>query len=78
MNIPLERKRRSGRPKASTNALTRQPNETQNVDYLGISVYEELDSDDPPVQEPISIKIRLEGTPIVTTKPQVKKNAVGC
>ncbi|RMZ96456.1 hypothetical protein BpHYR1_041043 [Brachionus plicatilis] len=76
MNIPLERKRRSGRP--TTNALTRQPNKNQNVDYLGISVYEELDSDDPPVQEPISIKIRLERTPIVTTQPQVKKNAVGC
>ncbi|RNA04868.1 hypothetical protein BpHYR1_017325 [Brachionus plicatilis] len=77
MNIPLERKRRSGRPKVTTNALTGQPNETQNVNYLGISVYEELDSDDPPAQEPISKKIRLERTPIVTTQPQVKKNAVG-
>ncbi|RNA34963.1 hypothetical protein BpHYR1_031859 [Brachionus plicatilis] len=73
MYIPLERKRRPGRPKATTNALTLQPNETQNVNYLGISVYEELDSDDPPVQEPISKKNRLERTPIVTTQPQVKK-----
>ncbi|RNA30169.1 hypothetical protein BpHYR1_046592 [Brachionus plicatilis] len=48
MNIPLERKRRPGRPKATANALTRQPNETQNVNDLGISVYEESDSDDPP------------------------------
>ncbi|RNA26635.1 hypothetical protein BpHYR1_009932 [Brachionus plicatilis] len=48
MNIPLERKRRPGRPKATTYALTRQPNETQNVNDLGISVYEESDSDDPP------------------------------
>ncbi|RNA07572.1 hypothetical protein BpHYR1_047351 [Brachionus plicatilis] len=66
MNIPLERKRRPGRLKATTNALTCQPNETQNVNDLGISVYEESDSDDPPVQEPISNKIRLEETPIVT------------
>ncbi|RNA08831.1 hypothetical protein BpHYR1_053915 [Brachionus plicatilis] len=67
MNIPPESKRRPGRPKATTNALTRQPNETQNANYL------ELDSDDPPVQEPISKKIRLERTPIVTTQPQLKK-----
>ncbi|RMZ96845.1 hypothetical protein BpHYR1_033841, partial [Brachionus plicatilis] len=38
MNISLERKRRPGRPKATTNALTRQPNETHNVNDLGISV----------------------------------------
>ncbi|RNA21160.1 hypothetical protein BpHYR1_039674 [Brachionus plicatilis] len=48
MNIPLERKRRPGRPKATTNALTRQPNETQNVDDLCISVFEKSDPDDPP------------------------------
>ncbi|RNA41873.1 hypothetical protein BpHYR1_020982 [Brachionus plicatilis] len=51
MKIPLERKRRPDRPKATTNALTRQPNETQNVNDLGISAYEESDSDDPPFQE---------------------------
>ncbi|RNA03279.1 hypothetical protein BpHYR1_051577 [Brachionus plicatilis] len=31
------------------------------------------DSDDPPVQELISNKIRLEETPIVTPQPKVKK-----
>ncbi|RNA25935.1 hypothetical protein BpHYR1_037844 [Brachionus plicatilis] len=77
MNIPLERKCRPGRPKATTNAFTCQPNETQNVNDLGISVNEEINSDDPPVQEPISKKIRLKRTPIVTPQPQVKKNRVG-
>ncbi|RMZ95670.1 hypothetical protein BpHYR1_006864 [Brachionus plicatilis] len=73
MNIPLERKRRPGRPKATTNALTRQSNETQNVNVLCISLYEESDSGHPPVQEPISKKIRLEETLTVTPQPQVKK-----
>ncbi|RNA24848.1 hypothetical protein BpHYR1_043696 [Brachionus plicatilis] len=73
MNIPLERKRRPGRPKATTNALTRQPNETQNVNVLCISVSEKSDSGDPPVQEPISKKIRLEETITVTLQPQVEK-----
>ncbi|RMZ99197.1 hypothetical protein BpHYR1_000806 [Brachionus plicatilis] len=76
MNIPLERKCLPDRPKATTNALTRQPNETQNVNDLGINVYEESDTDDPPEQEPISNKIRLEETPIVSPQPKLKKNAV--
>ncbi|RNA17574.1 hypothetical protein BpHYR1_014401 [Brachionus plicatilis] len=41
MNIPLERKRRPGRPKARTNALILQPNEAQVVDDIG----EESDSE---------------------------------
>ncbi|RNA35525.1 hypothetical protein BpHYR1_039995 [Brachionus plicatilis] len=69
MNIPLERKRRPGRPKASVNALTRQSNETQNVNVFCISVSEGSDSGDPP----ISKKIRLEETLTVTPQPQVKK-----
>ncbi|RNA24439.1 hypothetical protein BpHYR1_048253 [Brachionus plicatilis] len=73
MNIPLERKDRPGRPKATINALTRQPNETQNVNVLCISVSEESDSGDPPVQEPISKKIRLEENLTVTPQPQIKK-----
>ncbi|RMZ95464.1 hypothetical protein BpHYR1_025513 [Brachionus plicatilis] len=73
MNIPLERKRRPGRPKATTNALTRQPNETQNVNVLCTSVSEQSDSDEPPVQQPISKKIRLEETLTVIPQPQVKK-----
>ncbi|RNA27016.1 hypothetical protein BpHYR1_007846, partial [Brachionus plicatilis] len=55
MNIPLERKGRPGRPKATTNALI------------------QSDSGDPPVQEPISKKIRLEETLTVNQQPQVKK-----
>ncbi|RNA39089.1 hypothetical protein BpHYR1_016861, partial [Brachionus plicatilis] len=43
MNIPLEKKRRPGCPKTTTNALTRQPNESHNVNDLGISVDEESD-----------------------------------
>ncbi|RNA11068.1 hypothetical protein BpHYR1_035553 [Brachionus plicatilis] len=73
MDIPLERKRRPGRPKASINALTRQSNETQNVNVLCISVSEESDSGDRPVQEPISKKIRPVETLTVTPQPQVKK-----
>ncbi|RNA44312.1 hypothetical protein BpHYR1_026617 [Brachionus plicatilis] len=76
MNIPLERKCRPGRSKATTNALTRQPNETQNVDVLCTSVSEESDSDDPPVQEPISKKIRLEETLTVTPQPQQPRVAI--
>ncbi|RNA00976.1 hypothetical protein BpHYR1_045099 [Brachionus plicatilis] len=41
MNIPLERKRRPGRPKATTNALIRQPNETQVINDIDISSGEE-------------------------------------
>ncbi|RNA16658.1 hypothetical protein BpHYR1_004917 [Brachionus plicatilis] len=73
MNIPLERKRCPGRPKSTTNALTGQPNKTQNVNYLDISVYEELDSDDPPVQEPISKKFVLKGPQSLLHSPKLKK-----
>ncbi|RNA28332.1 hypothetical protein BpHYR1_047648 [Brachionus plicatilis] len=69
MNIPLERKRRPGRPKATTNALTRQPNETKIVN-------EESDSDDPPVQEPISKKFVLKGPQSLLHSPKLKKGAV--
>ncbi|RNA27264.1 hypothetical protein BpHYR1_036907 [Brachionus plicatilis] len=72
MNIPIERKRRPGCLKATTKALTRQPNVTQNVNVFCISVSEESDSDDPPIQELISKKIRFEETLTVIPQPQVK------
>ncbi|RMZ98788.1 hypothetical protein BpHYR1_018983 [Brachionus plicatilis] len=43
MNIQLEKKRRPCCPKTTTNALTRQPNESHNVNDLRISVDEESD-----------------------------------
>ena len=45
MNLPLERKRRPGRPKITANALSRQPNETQKISDLGIRSCDGSDSD---------------------------------
>jgi hypothetical protein len=45
MNVPLERKRRPGRPKTTTKALTKQPNETQAINNLSISSCEESDTE---------------------------------
>ncbi|RNA44577.1 hypothetical protein BpHYR1_001330 [Brachionus plicatilis] len=56
MNIPLERKRRPGRPKVITL--------TNVINNLGTSIYEESDLKDQPAQEPISKRILLEETPI--------------
>ncbi|RNA29366.1 hypothetical protein BpHYR1_047947 [Brachionus plicatilis] len=77
IGLRIINKRRLGRPKATTNALTRQSNETQNVNVLCISVSEESGSGDPPVQEPISKKKFVLKRPLpLLHNPKLKKNEV--
>lgn len=59
MNIPLERKRRPGRPKNTAKALVRQPNETQKVNDLGISSCDDSDTETTSHQ-PCAKKRRIE------------------
>ena len=68
MNLPLERKRRPGRPKTTTKALTRQPNETQLVDDLGISSCEESEHEAGVIDEQVQKKIRLEESALPVKK----------
>lgn len=58
MNIPLERKRRAGRPKLTAKALTKQPNETQAINEIGISSCEDSETEE--IAEPLAKKSRVE------------------
>ncbi|CAF0979480.1 unnamed protein product [Brachionus calyciflorus] len=60
MNIPLERKRRPGRPKATTSALIRQPNETQLIIDIDISSCDESDSESISNETPPEKRIRVD------------------
>lgn len=74
MNIPLERKRRPGRPKATTSALIRQPNETQLIIDIDISSCDESDSESISNETPPEKRIRVDQD--VNNLPKEKKSAV--
>jgi hypothetical protein len=73
MNAPLERKRRPGRPKTTKKALEKQPNETQNVNNLGICSCDESDLETQDDEN--SKKIRLDAVNNIPVKKKVGRPA---